>query len=86
MNGLNLSPWTEEDLKKYQELEECLSKHASWSGTTAEMVKLHRSLVWYAQVHAKIKASLVSDIRISQPAQAPEEQAKEKKSKAKEVK
>jgi hypothetical protein len=82
MDGLNLSHWTEEDLKSYQALDDCLSKQASWSGSTPEMIKLYRSLVWYSQVREKIKASIVSNVKISTPEQAPIA----KKSKAKEDK
>lgn len=64
---LPISPWSEEDLKQYQQLDECLSKLVTWSGSTGEMVKIYRSLVWYAQVRDKIKASMVSDVKLHQP-------------------
>jgi hypothetical protein len=70
MNGLNLSAWTEEDLKSYQELEDCLTKHAKWEGNTAEMIKLHRSLVWYFKVRDKIKSSVVSNVKLTNMEQA----------------
>ena len=64
---LPISPWSEEDLKQYQQLDECISKLATWQGSTGDMVKIYRSLVWFANMREKIKASMVSEIKVTQP-------------------
>ena len=61
------SPWSEEDLKQYQNLDDCISKMASWNGSTPDMIKLYRALVWYAQVRDKIKKTMVSDVKVYAP-------------------
>jgi hypothetical protein len=62
-----LTPWTEDDVKRHAEFDDQLSKLAKWEGSTADMVKLYRSLVWFAQLRDKIKNSIASDVKVYSP-------------------
>lgn len=52
-----LSPWTAEDLKQWQQLDEYLGRKVTWNVSTPELVNVYRSLVWFAQLKDKIRDS-----------------------------
>jgi hypothetical protein len=63
---VDFTPWSEEDLKMHKQLDELLGKSANWSGNTADMVKLYKSLVWFAQLHKRIAESIVYEVKTHQ--------------------
>ncbi len=63
---MNLSPWTTEDINKLKQLDNFLSKKATWQITTAEVVQLYQTLVWVAQLEKKIDSSIAEIIQVSE--------------------
>ena len=59
-----LSAWSKDDLTKLKILEELLLQKASWSGSTADMIKLHQSLVWFSSLKQKIEDSQVEIVAV----------------------
>lgn len=63
---MNLSPWTTEDINKLKQLDNFLSKKATWQINTAEVVQLYQTLVWVAQLEKKIDSSIAEIVQVSE--------------------
>jgi len=54
---MELSKWNSDDLKQHKQLDDLLGKNVSWNVSTAELVQVYRSLVWFAGIREKIEQS-----------------------------
>jgi hypothetical protein len=61
-----LSAWSKDDITQHKNLDDLLSKKASWTVTTAELVQVYRALVWVASLKDKIEKSQVEDVKVTQ--------------------
>lgn len=52
-----LSPWNKDDINAHKQFDELISKKISWNVSTAELVQVYRSLVWFAGLKEKIEKS-----------------------------
>ena len=57
---MNKNSFVEDDLKEHKKFDEAVAKFAQWHGAnTQELVNIYRSLVWFANLRAKIEANLM---------------------------
>jgi hypothetical protein len=52
-----LSPWNKEDITSHKRFDDLISKNVDWKVSTAELIQVYRSLVWFAGLKDKIEKS-----------------------------
>jgi hypothetical protein len=63
---------TEEDIKQWKQLNDLLGSGAvNWTVSTPELIKTYRSLVWLANMGAKIEANVmeITEVRQVKPSE-----------------
>jgi len=59
-----LSHWNKEDITSHKLFDELISKKIAWNVSTAELVQVYRSLVWFAGLKEKIEKSQAEIISV----------------------
>lgn len=82
-----LSPWNKDDINAHKQLDELISKKLSWNVSTAELVQVYRSLVWFAGLKEKIEKSQaeIKSVTVLDPGKAEAEKKEKKERKPRKV-